>query len=137
MYRVYSGGYTYVQCAQLCVRILVAYASFEGAHSLLGIDGLRSNDIGNLEVEGNIFSTGKSVYATARNGRGRSYKLSFVASWTCSSICGVDANHPAIISEACVTDTTADGECACRQRTDGIGDRNISADELLMADFEC
>ena len=103
----------------MCVRILVAYASFEGAHSLLRIDGLGSNDIGNLEVEGNIFSRGKSVHATARNGRGKSYKLSFVASWTCSSICEVDANHPAIL-EGGVTDTTAVGECLCRQKMCGI-----------------
>jgi hypothetical protein len=92
-------GYTYVQCAQLYIRILVVYASFEGAHSLLGIDGLGSNDIGDLEIESNVFSARISAYATVRNWPGEMYKLSFVASWTCSSICEVDANHPAIISE--------------------------------------
>ena len=47
---------TYIERAQLGVGILVAYASFEGAHSLLRIDGLGSNDIGNLEIECNILS---------------------------------------------------------------------------------
>jgi hypothetical protein len=53
------GGFrrsTYIESAQLGVRILVAYASFERAHRLLGINGFGSNDVGNLEVEGYIFS---------------------------------------------------------------------------------
>jgi hypothetical protein len=53
---VLSARWTYIKSAQLGVWILVAYASFEGAHSLLGVDGLGSNDIGNLKVESNVFS---------------------------------------------------------------------------------
>lgn len=43
-----------VERADLRVGILVAYASFEGAHGILRGDSLRAYDIGNLEVEGNI-----------------------------------------------------------------------------------
>ena len=44
------------------VGILVAYASFQRSHGLLGIDGLGANGIGDLEIEGNILSTFLLIY---------------------------------------------------------------------------
>lgn len=49
--------WTYVEGAQLCIWILVVDALLERAHGLLGLDSLGANDIGDLEVEGDIFPT--------------------------------------------------------------------------------
>jgi hypothetical protein len=47
---------TYIKGAKLGVGILVAYAPFEGAHGILRGDSFRAYDIGDLEVEGNVFT---------------------------------------------------------------------------------
>jgi hypothetical protein len=41
---------SHIQCAQLCVWVLVADALLQRAHGLLWSDGLGANDIGDLEV---------------------------------------------------------------------------------------
>ncbi len=54
-YKVSIGKKTYIKGAKLGVGILVAYPPFEGAHGILRGDGFRAYDIGDLEVEGNVF----------------------------------------------------------------------------------
>jgi hypothetical protein len=46
----------YVQRAELGVGIPVVDALLERAHSLFGLDRLGSNDIGYLEVEGDVLA---------------------------------------------------------------------------------
>lgn len=52
---------THAQRTKLRVRILVADASFERSHSLLWLNRLRSDDIGYLEVQRNVFSARLAV----------------------------------------------------------------------------
>jgi hypothetical protein len=47
---------TDIEGAELCVRILVAYAPFEGAHGILCRHGFRPYEIGDLEIEGDVLS---------------------------------------------------------------------------------
>jgi hypothetical protein len=55
-YKMPIGKKTDIKGAKLGVGILVAYAPFEGAHGVLRRDGFRAYDIGDLEVEGNVFT---------------------------------------------------------------------------------
>lgn len=48
-----------VQGSKLNVWILVAYSALERAHGLFGLDRLGADDIGDFEVEGNVFETGR------------------------------------------------------------------------------
>jgi hypothetical protein len=89
---------TDVERAELCIRILVAYAPFEGTHSILRRHRFRAYDIGDLEVEGNIFSGGESGTVSILSGRAGAYSELDVARSICSSIWVVDANQPAIMS---------------------------------------
>lgn len=60
------GKKAYIEGAKLGVGILVAYASFEGAHGILRWDSFRAYDIGDLEVEGNVF-TFRSQYLLVKS----------------------------------------------------------------------
>lgn len=46
----------YVECTELGVRVLVVDALFEGAHGLLGLYCLGPDDVGDLEVESDVFT---------------------------------------------------------------------------------
>lgn len=58
---------SYIQGAQLCIGVLVAYTALERSHSFLGLDGLGAYDIRNLQVEGDIFTvTGERISRVLR-----------------------------------------------------------------------
>jgi hypothetical protein len=63
---IWVDGRTYVQCAELRVGIPVADASFERPHGLFWLHRLGSNDIGDLEVERDIFPAKRPVLASYR-----------------------------------------------------------------------
>lgn len=49
----------YIQGAQLSVWVLVADTLLQRAHSLLGRDRLGSDEVGNIEVESNVFTVSR------------------------------------------------------------------------------
>lgn len=97
----------YIQGAQLCVGILVSYATFERAHGFLWLDSLGADDIRNLEVEGDIFTVNVSTLAVAdrdcnvceKQERRDTYRLLPVALSICSSkaLLAEDDHQPPII----------------------------------------
>jgi hypothetical protein len=50
-----AGVEPYVEGAKLGVRVLVVDALLQGAHRLLGLHGLGADDVGDLEVESDVF----------------------------------------------------------------------------------
>lgn len=54
--RMRRGAQPYVQSTELGVGVLVADALLERAHGLLGLDRLGSDNVGDLEVEGDVFA---------------------------------------------------------------------------------
>jgi DNA-binding helix-hairpin-helix protein with protein kinase domain len=54
--RVKAGAEPYVEGAKLGIGVLVVDALLEGAHGFLGLHRLGADDIGYLEVEGNVFT---------------------------------------------------------------------------------
>lgn len=53
---ILDAGVCEVQCRQLDVGVLVAYALLERAHGLVGLHCLGSNDVGYLEVQRHVLS---------------------------------------------------------------------------------
>jgi hypothetical protein len=59
-------GRSYIESTELSVGILVSDALLEGAHRLLRRNGLRSDDIGNLQIQCDIFS--RELLASSNRG---------------------------------------------------------------------
>ena len=72
---ILDAGIGEVQGAELGVGVLVADAAFEGAHGLLGGDSLGPDDIGDLEVQGDVLQAAAGglfdLLVQGRVGRGR------------------------------------------------------------------
>ena len=66
--RGWRGGEPYVQSTQLGIRVLVVDALLQRAHGFLGLHRLGSDDVGDLEVEGDVFTVDgrKSVRALSQ-----------------------------------------------------------------------
>lgn len=80
------GRDTYIQSTELEVRILIAYAPLQGAHSFLWLNGFRPNDVRDFEIQGNVLSVlispGKRISADRCMS---THKLDEVARSICSS----------------------------------------------------
>lgn len=84
------------------VRILVADALLQGPHCLLRADRFGADDIGDLQVEGDILTVSCQSWAGAcPDGQGDAHRELEVALSICSSSCDVDANHPATFMVDC------------------------------------
>lgn len=75
---------TYLEGAELCVGVLASDASLERSHGLLRGHGFGPDDVGDLEVEGDVFPVSRQRSAM-RQERGATYKLLLVALSICSS----------------------------------------------------
>lgn len=142
---------SYIQCAQLRVGVLVANALFEGAHGFLRLHRLRPDDIGNLEVEGNVLTAVKAldgsdlvVYwkeGARRPGRSvESYRLLLVAFSICSSRAPLaPEDHHVIMLGKGFAEDTGHGELVAMERRAGneaCSDLELRSSQFVTEDKE-
>jgi hypothetical protein len=125
----------YVQGAELGVRVLVVDALFERAHGLFGLYRLRSDDVGDLEVEGDVFTANgcKSaqglVAHSRRGGLVDAYRLLLVALSICSSraVLAPDDHHPIILRGGTENwECAVEGEMGGRDAARGVARQGAS-----------
>lgn len=93
----------YIQGSELHVGVLVPYPPLERAHGLLGLHRFRANEVGYLEVQGNVLSAEASVgvysaMCSCSHSAASTYKLDEVARSICSSSALFpDPNQPAMM----------------------------------------
>lgn len=112
---------SYIQCAQLGVGVLIVHALLERAHGFLRLDCLRPDDIGDLEIEGNVLAVAAVLEATQdEGGFGRGggwYRLLLVAFSICSSraLLAPEDHQVIILDEFLAEDMDREGRWIWRQ----------------------